>query len=128
MPIFQGGQLRQTLVLRKAAAREAAIAYQRTVLAAWHDVANALIAYHDEQRRRDRLVGAVAQNRRALSLAQSRYSVGVAGFLEVLDAQRSLLSTEQQLATSTTNISSDLVSLYLALGGGWERFEPPASS
>lgn len=128
VPIFQGGQLRQTLVLRKAAAREAAIAYQRTVLAAWHDVANALIAYHDEQRRRDRLVGAVAQNRRALSLAQSRYSVGVAGFLEVLDAQRSLLSTEQQLATSTTNISSDLVSLYLALGGGWERFEPPASS
>jgi NodT family efflux transporter outer membrane factor (OMF) lipoprotein len=126
VPIFQGGQLRQTLVLRKAEAREAAITYQRTVLAAWHDVANALIAFRDEQRRRDQLMRAVAQNRRALSLAQSRYSVGVAGFLEVLDAERNLLATEQQLATSTANVSSDLVSLYLALGGGWQLFEPQA--
>ncbi len=127
IPIFQGGQLRQTLVLRKAQEQEAATAYQRTVLSAWHDVANALIAYQDEQRRRDQLMGAVAENRRALGLAQSRYQEGVADFLQVLDAERSLLSTELQLATSTTNVSTDLISIYLALGGGWEPFAHNAS-
>ena len=60
------------------------------------------------------------QNRRALSLAQSRYKEGVTNFIEVLDAQRSQLSNEQLLAISTTNVSGNLVALYKALGGGWE--------
>ena len=98
IPIFQGGQLNATLHLRKAQQEEAAVNYQKTVLQAWHDVDNALTAYQTEQARRDQLVLAVAQNQRALALAQSRYQQGVADFLTVLDAERSLLSTQQQLA------------------------------
>ncbi len=94
------------------------------MLQAWHDVDNALTAYRTEQARRDQLIQAEAQNRRALSLAQTRYQQGVADFLEVLVAQTSLLSTQQQLAQSTTNVSSDLVALYEALGGGWETDLP----
>jgi NodT family efflux transporter outer membrane factor (OMF) lipoprotein len=124
IPIFEGGQLRQTVVLRKAQQQQAAIAYERTVLQAWHDVDNALDAYRREQQRRDQLIQAVAANRRALALAQSRYQQGVSNFLDVLTAETNLLSTEQQLATSTTNVSSDLVALYLALGGGWEKTYP----
>ncbi len=123
VPIFQGGRLRYTLKLREAAQREAAINFQRIVLSAWTEVDNALAAFRDEQRRRGELVGAVAQNRRALGLARSRYEQGVSDFLEVLDAQRSLLGSEQQLATSTTNVSTDLVALYKALGGGWQYAE-----
>ena len=126
IPIFQGGQLRSNLALQNAKQREAAIAYQKTVLQAWHDVDNALTAYQAEQARRDELVQAVAQNRRALGLAQSRYQQGVADFLTVLVVQRSLLATEQQLALSTSNVSADLVALYKALGGGWETDLPVA--
>ncbi len=124
LPIFQGGQLRYTLELRKAQQQEAAINYTRTVLQAWHDVDNALTAYQQEQRRRAELIKAVAQNRRALSLAQARYQQGVADFLSVLTAEQALLSTEQQLANSTTAVSTNLVALYKALGGGWQPFYP----
>lgn len=124
VPIFEGGQLLATLELKKAAQQAVAIAYQKTLLTAWHDVDNALTAYRTEQARRDQLVLAVAENRKALVLAQSRYQEGVSDFLAVLDAQRSLLSTEQQLADSTKNVSSNLVALYKALGGGWETDLP----
>jgi NodT family efflux transporter outer membrane factor (OMF) lipoprotein len=124
IPIFQGGQLRATLQLRKAQQQEAAINFQKTVLQAWHDVDNALTAYQAEQSRRDQLIQAVTENRKALSLAQSRYQQGVTDFLTVLDAERSLLSAQQQLADSTTTVSSNLVALYKALGGGWETDMP----
>ena len=127
IPIFQGGQLRATLELNKAQQKEAAINYQKTVLSAWHDVDNALTAYQTEQARRDQLIQAVAQNERALSLAQSRYQDGVADFLQVLTAEQNLLSTQQQLAISTTNVSANLVALYKALGGGWETQMPRAN-
>jgi NodT family efflux transporter outer membrane factor (OMF) lipoprotein len=127
IPIFEGGQLRSTLQLRQAQQQEAAITFQKTVLQAWHDVDNALTAYKTEQTRRDELVQAVAENRRAVALAQSRYAQGVADFLSVLDAERSLLQTQQQLAQSTTDVSSNLVALYKALGGGWETDMPEAS-
>jgi NodT family efflux transporter outer membrane factor (OMF) lipoprotein len=127
IPIFQGGQLRATLQLRKAQQQEAAVNYQRTVLAAWHDVDNALTAYRTEQARRDQLAQAVAQNQRALVLAQSRYQEGVADFLQVLTAEQNLLATQQQLAQSTTNVSANLVALYKALGGGWETQMPAAN-
>jgi NodT family efflux transporter outer membrane factor (OMF) lipoprotein len=131
LPIFQGGRLRQTLELRKAEQQEAGLAYQRAVLGALHDVDNALTSYAAEQRRRARLEEAVEQNRRALDLARSRYTQGVADFLSVLDTERNLLATEQQLTESTTTVSTNLVQLYKALGGGWESDYPeqhPAGS
>src|SRR6185312_1455637 len=126
IPIFRGGQLRSALQLRNAQQQEAAVNYQKTVLQAWHEIDNALTAYQAEQSRRDELMRAVAQNRRALGLAQSRYQQGVSDFLTVLDTQRSPLQTEQQLVLSTTNVSADLVALYKALGGGWETDLPVA--
>jgi outer membrane protein TolC len=97
------------------------------VLNAWHEVDNALTAYQTEQARRDQLVQAVAQNQRALGLAQSRYQDGVADFLQVLTAQQNLLSSQQQLALTTTNVSANLVAVYKALGGGWETQMPAAN-
>jgi len=130
LPIFQGGRLTATLDLRKEQQKEAAISYQRTVLQALHDVDNALIAYSAEQRRRDQLQQEVDASRRALELARARYAQGIATFLDVLDAERTVLAAEQQLNDSTTTVSTDLVALYKALGGGWEQtypIEPPAA-
>jgi NodT family efflux transporter outer membrane factor (OMF) lipoprotein len=127
VPIFEGGRLRATLELRRVEQQEAALTYQQTVLQAWHDVDNALTAYAAEQRRHDALAGAVVQDRLALRLARDRYTQGVEDFLNVLEAERSLLSAQLQLADSTTTVSANLVQLYKALGGGWEQTYPVAA-
>ncbi len=124
MPVFEGGRLRANLALQETYQKEAAIQFQKTVLAAWHEVDNALTAYQTEQARRDMLVKAEADNRRAVGLAQTRYQQGVADFLTVLDTERLLLGTQQQLQASTTNVSEYLIALYKALGGGWENDLP----
>lgn len=126
MPIFEGGRLKANLKLQETYQKEAAIRFQRTVLGAWHEVDNALTAYQTEQARRNQLIRAEADNRRAVGLAQTRYRAGVADFLTVLDTERLLLSTQQQLQASTTNVSEYLVALYKALGGGWEDDLPVA--
>jgi NodT family efflux transporter outer membrane factor (OMF) lipoprotein len=124
LPIFEGGRLTATLDLRKEQQKEAAIGYQRAVLQALHDVDNALIAYAAEQRRRDQLQQEVDASRRALELARARYAQGIATFLDVLVAERTVLAAEQQLNDSTTVVSTNLVALYKALGGGWEATYP----
>lgn len=124
LPIFQGGRIRANVRLRKAQQQEAAISFQRTVLQAFQEVDNALIAYHSEQSRRDALQKAVGANRRALMLSTQRYQRGIADFLEVLTAERSLFAAQMQLTNSATQSSVNLVQLYKALGGGWENMEP----
>ena len=124
LPIFEGGRLRGQLQLDKAQQQEAAISYQQTVLGAWHDVDNALVAFTAEQRRHDQLVEAEGAAQRALILAREQYTHGLDTFLNVLDAERTLLSAQQQLSASTTTESSNLVQLYTALGGGWETTFP----
>jgi NodT family efflux transporter outer membrane factor (OMF) lipoprotein len=124
LPIFAGGRLRNTLELRDAQQQEAAILYHKTVLQAWHDVINALVAHRLEQSRRARLRAQADHSRQALDLARTRYNEGVTDFLTVLDTERTLLQAEQQYAASTTNVALDLVQLFKALGGGWELTFP----
>lgn len=124
LPIFEGGRLKSNLVLQEKRQQEAAIAYHKAVLSAWHDVVNALTAYKSEQLRRDRLREQVNHARAALALARSRYEQGVAEFTTLLDDARTVLAAEQQYAQSTTNVAVDLVALYKALGGGWEGTYP----
>ncbi len=127
MPLFEGGRLRGELHLRKAQQREAAVNYAKTVLTAFHQVDNALTAYDGEQKTQAALKTDVTQTRRALSLAQERYREGLVDYLQVLTAQQSVLAAEQAQAQSQAKISADLVTLYQALGGGWEHNEPPAA-
>jgi outer membrane protein TolC len=119
LPIFDGGRRRATLELRKAQQQEAAIQYQKTVLQAWHEIDNALTAYANEQRRHDELAIASEASRAAFDLANTRYQHGLTNFLIALDAQRTMLQAERDYADSTTAISTRLVALYKALGGGW---------
>jgi NodT family efflux transporter outer membrane factor (OMF) lipoprotein len=120
LPIFDGGKLRATVQLQNVQEKEAAVDYARTVLGAVHEVENALVAYNTEQSRRDSLEGTLIQNRNVLDLARQRYKSGVTTFLDVLDAERTLQQTELSLADSTAAVSTDLVALYKALGGGWK--------
>jgi NodT family efflux transporter outer membrane factor (OMF) lipoprotein len=124
LPIFDGFRLQSMLKLSEVQQAEAAITYHKTVLQAWHEVVNAIASLRLEQIRRARLRDQLGHTRAALDLGRSRYNDGVADFLTVLDAERSLLQNEQQLAQSTTNVALDLVTLFKALGGGWEQAMP----
>ena len=120
IPIFEGGRLRATLALREAQQQEAAINYRKTVLSAFQEVDDALTGFAAEQRRRDRLDASMQASKRALDLANQRYVRGLSNYLDVLTAQKNLLAVEQQWVDSTATVSTDLVSLYKALGGGWD--------
>jgi NodT family efflux transporter outer membrane factor (OMF) lipoprotein len=120
IPIFEGGQLRGTLALRESQQREAAIFFQKTVLQAWKEVDDALTAYREVQRRRADVARSVTENQAALQAARQRYSEGAIDFLNVISTQALLLQSENDLADSDTQIATNLVNLYRALGGGWE--------
>jgi NodT family efflux transporter outer membrane factor (OMF) lipoprotein len=121
--IFSAGRVSSNIELQKALHQESVLAYQKTVLTALQDVQNALVAYAKEHERRKSLVDAVTANRKAVELATQLYTQGQTDFLNVLDAQRSLFVSEDSLVQSTRNLSTDLVALYKALGGGWEKGE-----
>ncbi len=120
IPIFEGGRLRGVLALRESRQREAAIFFQKTVLQAWKEVDDALTAYREAQRRRADVAQSVTENQAALQAARQRYSEGAIDFLNVISTQAQLLQSENDLADSDTQIATNLVNLYRALGGGWE--------
>jgi len=124
LPIFEGGRLKSMLQLSEANQQEAAIAYHKAVLQAWHDVANALVAFRTDQQKRSRYASEVGHAQTALDLARARYNDGVADFTTVLNSAQMVLSAQQQLLQSTVSVSTDLVQLYKALGGGWETEFP----
>ena len=119
LPVFTGGRIRSNVAVQKARTKQALSIYQSAVLNALEDTENALVNYANEQDRRDRLEKAVRASQTALDLATIQYKAGLTDFLTVLDSERDLYTNQDLLAQSQTSISTDLVSLYKALGGGW---------
>ncbi len=119
-PIFRGGAIGRQIEVQSALQEQALIAYETTVLGALEEVENVLTAYAEEQDRREALRAAAAAAGEAAQLAGHKYEAGLTDFTSVLDAQRSLLSFQEQLAQSSGAVASKLVQLYKALGGGWE--------
>ncbi|MFZ2447863.1 MAG: efflux transporter outer membrane subunit [Syntrophobacteraceae bacterium] len=118
--IFNAGSTRATIEAQKARTEQALGTYEKIVLTSLQDVESALVAYSKEQTRRDALAAAVRSNERAYEISSELYAKGLVDFLRVLESQRSLYVTQDQFALSDQNVSSNLVALYKALGGGWE--------
>ena len=116
LPIFDQGRRRATVTLRELQQQEAAVAYQQTVLRAWHEVDAALTAYTAEQQRQAQLALKERSGRDALVLAQARYRNGLTDFGVELDAQRTLLQARREYADSTAQLAVRLVAIYKALG------------
>lgn len=119
-PVFQGGAGISNVHVQEALRDQAFITYQATVLGAFQDVENALIAFSKEQQHREELNKAVIANQKAVDLSLQLYTAGQVEFLNVVEAQLALYSSESALVQSETNIAADLIALYKALGGGWE--------
>lgn len=119
-PIFDGWRIRSNIAVQNAREAQSLAIYQQTVLVALQDVENSLEAYQQEQVRYGSLVEAVHASQRATDLSRELYDHGATNFLNVLDSQRALYASQDDLVVSETTVITNLISLYKALGGGWE--------
>jgi NodT family efflux transporter outer membrane factor (OMF) lipoprotein len=116
-PLLDLGRVRQRVSVAQALQAEARTRYTATVLRAREEAQSGVVAY-DRARERVRLLAdAVKSSEHALALAQQRFEAGLTDFLQVLDAQRTTLDAESQLASAQTAASTALVALYKATGG-----------
>ena len=120
VPLFDGGAARAQVRVQEAVLEQARVNYEATVLTALQDVEDALVALRGERERLVHLQAAADAAGNAALLAQNRYESGLIDFQAVLDTQRTLLSTQDSVATSIANAGADHVRLYKALGGGWQ--------
>jgi multidrug efflux system outer membrane protein len=97
--------------------------YQKTVLTSLEETENALVDFGRLRARREYLAESVKASQSATDLAHTQYENGATDFLTVLDAERVLLESQDQLAQSETQTATALVAVYKSLAGGWQ--DPP---
>jgi len=124
LPVFTGGRIRSNIALHNARLTQVQLRYRSAVLGALQETEGALVNYSFEQERRDHLQDAVARSQTAVQLSRERYRSGLVDFLTVLDAERQLYNSEDVLAQSQIAVTTNLIALYKALGGGWEVAAP----
>jgi multidrug efflux system outer membrane protein len=116
---FDLGRVRQKIAQREAAADGALAKYEQTVLQALEETDASLTAYSKAIVKQQHLQTSANASLEAAKLARARYESGVADFLQVLDAERTALAAEDQLARSETQTATALLATYKALGGGF---------
>jgi multidrug efflux system outer membrane protein len=119
--IFNGDRLRAKVRAQEARSAEAMDNYQQIVLSALAETEDALVAYAKEQSHRQLLEQSEEASQTSFELSSQLYRSGLIDFLKVLDAERTLYASQEAVVESTSSVSLDLVRLYKALGGGWER-------
>ncbi len=127
LPLLDFGRIDSTIMLENLRTQELYYNYQRTVLGAVEEVDNAANGYAAQRDRMDQLDQAVDASKRAVTLATGRYDRGLIDFLNVLDAQRQMYELQDQNTVAEQTVVLDYISLYKALGGGWESYQdiPP---
>jgi multidrug efflux system outer membrane protein len=120
-PIFEGGRLVGQYRQAKAARDEARLRFQQTALAALRDVSDALVLRERLGEIREQQAREVAALTRAVKVSTERYIAGKASYYEVLEAQQQLFPAQLNLAGTQRDQQLVVVTLYKALGGGWQR-------
>jgi NodT family efflux transporter outer membrane factor (OMF) lipoprotein len=119
-PILNYGRIENSVRVQDARFQQLLVAYRDTVLKAAQEVADALAGYLNGQDALLHEQGAVGAAQRSVELSIAMYREGTADYQRVIDAQRSLLQQENDLAQTSSSIATSLIALYKALGGGWE--------
>ena len=125
--IFEFGRIRASIAKQESVTEAMRLEYQKAVLKASEEVNNAITQYVKLQARYEEQLEAVRNYDEALKLSLALYEAGKREYMVVLDSQRYLLSNRQTLATVHAEAASAVVTLYAALGGGWQ-VAPQASS
>jgi NodT family efflux transporter outer membrane factor (OMF) lipoprotein len=120
-PAFDLGRVRARVDAARAESEDARAEYDRTLLVARAEAQAARVALERARARLAHLRDAARASERGADLARLRFEGGAAGFLEVLDAQRSLLEAQDRLAQGETEATTAFAALYKALGGAWPR-------
>jgi multidrug efflux system outer membrane protein len=123
-PALNLGRVKARVDESRAREAEAQAQYTQTVLRALQEVETALVRYRTSRSRVERINEAAMASERAADLARLRFSGGVADFLQVLDAERTQLEAQDQLAQSRTEAATAYAALYKALGGRWPSVTP----
>jgi multidrug efflux system outer membrane protein len=120
-PIFNAGKTRRQVQAARARQRQELAVYTRAVQSGFAEVEDALVARRTSFVEREALARQVEHLASASRLARRRFEAGDSSYLEVLDAERNLLRAELDLALARRNELAASVSLFKALGGGWEQ-------
>jgi NodT family efflux transporter outer membrane factor (OMF) lipoprotein len=118
-PLFDGGRIQAEVDRTRARYGELQANYHQNILLALKEAYDALVLVESSRRQVDALTVAAEQAARALELAQLRYRYGAVGFQTVLEAQRTSLSAQDRLVQQNLQQFTAAISLYKALGGGW---------
>lgn len=121
--VFEGGAIRARIDVQEAESEAALASYEKTILEALNDAETALTRYGQELETRKRLEAGVQSRRKSVTLARQLFDAGETDYLAVLDSERELTASEDDLVTSETRSITKLIALYTALGGGWESFD-----
>jgi len=126
-PIFDGGQRQANLDVAKARKEELVYVYQQSALSAFREVEDALVDQQSQALQEQALIESASQAQQAYDLAALQYREGATDLLTLLDAQRTLLSAQDQLVQARLGRLSAAVALAKAMGGGWQGALPPGS-
>ena len=118
-PLLDIGRVRERVEVAQSGEDEAQARYNATVLQALEESEGSLVTYDRAHARLSILESAVRSSARAADLAQQRFEAGLTDFLQVLDAERTLLEAESQLTQGYTSAATALVAVYKAVGGTW---------
>ncbi|MGL4293619.1 MAG: efflux transporter outer membrane subunit [Bacteroidales bacterium] len=122
--IFNGGERAAAVSSAKASLQSSVDSYNQTVLTALQEVDNAIMAYKNSVRETLELRSAASEAERSFELSLDLYKMGLSAFINVVNAQQSLLSYQTALVNSEGGSLLYLIQLYQALGGGWEGALP----
>jgi NodT family efflux transporter outer membrane factor (OMF) lipoprotein len=125
-PFFNYGRLKNGVRVQDARFQQLLVGYRNAVLKAAQEVEDALVGFLNAREAMGFQQAAVESAQRAAEIALAQYREGVTDYQRVIDAQRSLLTQQNSLAETSSAVTTDLIALYKALGGGWEaRQEQP---
>jgi outer membrane protein, multidrug efflux system len=125
LPLFTGGLNKANLDVARVSKRIEVANYERTIQVAFREVADALIARRMLEEQIVARTGLVAAEQKRYDLANMRYRNGVDSYLNVLSAQQDLYGAQQNLIQIQSSRLANLITLYRALGGGWQEHTQP---
>lgn len=121
LPIFDSGRLNAKVEQASAIQKQALINYQQTIQSGFIEVNDALVNLRQYTEKENAFKGTESSAKQALVIAENRYKSGYSSYLEVLEAQKSVLEAQTNYAQTRANRLISSVELFKALGGGWKQ-------
>ena len=118
--VFNYGRIKNRVRVEDARLQELAVNYQNTVLKAFQEVEDGLVGFLQAKNAMNFQLEAVAAAKRSVEISLVQYGEGLVDYQRVLDAERALVSSQDNMVSTNGSVASYLVAVYRALGGGWE--------